>query len=71
MQFKGQSKWKERGASLIEYTLLVALISLIAIGTVSSFGIKVKEEVGTITRDFNYHTTGCSGIYVAGVCIGG
>jgi len=41
-------KNKERGASLVEYGILVALIAAIAIGTVTTLGTKVNGAFNNI-----------------------
>ena len=39
-----QSRWGERGASMIEYVLLLALIAVIALAAVSALGDNASTE---------------------------
>ena len=43
-------KNKERGASLVEYGILVALIAAIAIGTVTTLGTRVNRAFNNIAQ---------------------
>ena len=40
---------RERGASLIEYSLLIALIAVVAVTAVTAFGGAVSEEFSDIS----------------------
>jgi len=44
------SRWDDRGASLVEYALLLALIAFVCIGALSFFGI---TNGGSINRSAN------------------
>lgn len=44
---------EERGASMVEYALLVALIAIIAIVAVSLAGSEVSEKFDTIANSLN------------------
>jgi Flp pilus assembly pilin Flp len=44
-------KQNQRGASLVEYSLLVALIAVVAIGGVRSFGESVEAKIDTAGRE--------------------
>jgi len=45
---KHEAKKSQRGASLVEYALLVALIAVIAIVTVRAVGLKVSQRFSSI-----------------------
>jgi len=42
---------KQRGASLVEYSLLVALIAVVAIVAIRAVGVKVSSTFSAIDRD--------------------
>jgi pilus assembly protein Flp/PilA len=42
----------EDGASLVEYAILAALISVVAIATISDLGTKVNDTFNTIKTKF-------------------
>lgn len=50
---KSGSKNKERGASLVEYAILVALIVLVAIAAIRSVGEQVSENFSTIASELD------------------
>lgn len=43
-----KNKKKQKGASLVEYVLLVMLITIVAIVAVRSFGTKVSQTFSTV-----------------------
>jgi pilus assembly protein Flp/PilA len=43
----------ERGASLVEYALLVALIAVVCIGAVSFIGSSAKSKFNTVGSSIN------------------
>lgn len=43
---------EEEGASLVEYAILAALISVVAIGTIGELGGKVEKAFGDIRDKF-------------------
>ena len=45
LELQISKKIDERGAALVEYALLVALIAVVAIGAVRYFGEKVQESL--------------------------
>ena len=44
---------KERGASLVEYALLVALIAVVAVGAVTLLGGKVASRFSIVASGIN------------------
>lgn len=54
-----------RGASLLEYGILVALVALISLASVGSLGIGVSDTLDLASRplngDFDNLAAGCSG----------
>ena len=44
---------RERGASMVEYALLLALIAMIALISVQTFGIGVSEKFSSIDSSVN------------------
>jgi len=42
---------KDRGASMVEYALLLALLAMIAIGAISTFGETLNQEYEDIGSD--------------------
>jgi len=42
---------RDEGQDLVEYALLVALLSLIAVGTISSLGSAINTIFGNILKD--------------------
>lgn len=48
----------ERGASLVEYTVLVALIAIAVIGVVRGFGVMVGQSVQDSSQTFQEATGG-------------
>lgn len=48
----------ERGASLVEYVMLVAMISIVVIGIVRGFGVLVGDSVMRSTDSINEATGG-------------
>jgi len=44
LELQISKKINERGAALVEYALLVALITVVAIGAVRYFGEKVRDS---------------------------
>lgn len=58
-QFEMVAAWlqthvsSERGASLVEYALLVALIAIVCIGAVTFLGREVADEFSTIGNSLN------------------
>jgi pilus assembly protein Flp/PilA len=59
VQFEFVSAWlkarceSERGASLVEYALLVALIAVVCIGAVTFLGREAADEFSTIGNSIN------------------
>ena len=47
------SQHRQRGASLVEYALLVALIAVVAIAAVSSLGTQVSTQFSNIGSAVN------------------
>jgi hypothetical protein len=45
---------REDGASLVEYTILVALIALVTIGSVRAFGSHLRRGDGSDEHRVNY-----------------
>ena len=43
----------ERGASLVEYALLVALIAVVCVAAVSFFGGETSEKFSVVARSFD------------------
>ena len=48
-----EEKQNERGASLVEYALLVALIAVVAITSIRVLGRSVSEKFSTVAEDIN------------------
>jgi Flp pilus assembly pilin Flp len=40
-----QEKKRERGAGLVEYTILVALLAMVSLGAVKVFGIAISDSL--------------------------
>ena len=59
VQFEFVAAWlkarisSERGASLVEYALLVALIAVVCIGAVTFLGREAADEFSTIGNSIN------------------
>jgi Flp pilus assembly pilin Flp len=49
---------RERGTSLIEYALLIALIALIAIAAIKILGEKTRDTFEDINKGFSGQTIG-------------
>jgi Flp pilus assembly pilin Flp len=47
---KSSSKLVQRGASLVEYALLVGLIAIAAIAAMQAFGTKMSQQFSNISR---------------------
>ena len=43
----------EKGASLVEYALLVALIAVVAVGAVTFLGSKASDKLSTVGNSMN------------------
>ena len=59
LQFEFVSAWlhakvsSERGASLVEYTLLVSLIALVCFGAVTFLGREVSDSISSAGTSLN------------------
>ena len=59
VQYQFLSAWlkaktkSERGASLVEYALLVALIAVVCIGAVTFLGRQAADEFSTVGNSIN------------------
>jgi Flp pilus assembly pilin Flp len=42
---QAQREWRDRGASIVEYALLVALIAVVCIGAVTFFGSSTGDSL--------------------------
>lgn len=51
-EMKKETK-KERGASLVEYALLVALIAVVCIAAVTTFGARASQKFSTSASAMN------------------
>jgi pilus assembly protein Flp/PilA len=47
--FKNRKRKLRRGQALVEYTIIVAAVALIALGTISLLGHKTNDMLGTLT----------------------
>lgn len=54
-----------RGASLLEYGILIALVTLVCLAGVRSLGIKVSDKIdmasGPLNGDYSAYPGGCKG----------
>ena len=48
-----REKHLERGASLIEYALLVALVAMVAVGAISLIGTSVSSRFSSVSSGIN------------------
>ena len=46
----GRQGWRDRGASLVEYALLISLIALVCVAAISFFG---SQEAGSLNGSAN------------------
>lgn len=44
----GTSESEERGASMVEYALLVGLVTVVAVGAIKAFGGKVSTQFSKV-----------------------
>lgn len=49
----------ERGAAMVEYALLVALIAVVAIIAITTLGGNVKSKFCNVASQLGPNTTGC------------
>ena len=52
-QIDSKVQKKQRGASMVEYALLVALIAVIAIAAVTILGQKISQKFSTTAAQMN------------------
>jgi Flp pilus assembly pilin Flp len=57
---KSKRKNEQRGASLVEYSMLVALISVVAIGAIDRFGTAVTNKYDSINANEDLFSGGGS-----------
>lgn len=53
LRIRTSAETDERGASLIEYALLIALIALVCIGAVTILGSSVSTQLSSISEPLN------------------
>ncbi|MBM9464437.1 Flp family type IVb pilin [Aeromicrobium sp. YIM 150415] len=61
MSFAPTSKREERGATAVEYGLIVALIAAIIIGLVATLGTEIKDAFQDVINGFQGTGTGGEG----------
>jgi pilus assembly protein Flp/PilA len=53
VKFEDENEDQERGASLVEYALLVALIAVVAIAAVRALGTSVSKQFSAINAEIS------------------